>query len=66
WVSVDPNRAALREFIDEYRGKGATFWVMTTVRHAERAQSHFPADVRDGIKVVYSNFHYALLEVPIP
>jgi hypothetical protein len=39
---------------------------MTTVRHAERAPAHFPRDVRDDIEVVYENFHYALLKVPIP
>lgn len=66
WVSVEPNRKQLHEFIDKYRGKGSTFWVMTTVRHAERAPAHFPRDVRDDIEVVYENFHYALLKVPIP
>lgn len=66
WVSMEPNRKELRAFIDEHRGKGVTFWVMTTVRHADRAKSHFPSDVRKDMRVVYENFHYALIEVPIP
>ncbi|EDM79832.1 dolichyl-phosphate-mannose-protein mannosyltransferase family protein [Plesiocystis pacifica SIR-1] len=66
WVSMEPNRKELREFVDDHRGKGSTFWVMTTVRHAERAPAHFPADLRPGIEVVYENFHYALMRVPVP
>ncbi|NVB38451.1 glycosyltransferase family 39 protein [Pseudenhygromyxa sp. WMMC2535] len=66
WVSMEPKREELRDFIDEHRGQGVTFWIVTTVRHADRAKGHFPADVRENISVVYKNFHYALLEVPIP
>ncbi len=66
WVSVDPDRESLREYIDKHRGKGVTFWIMTTVSHAERAGTHFPADVRDNIEIVYRNFHYALMKVDIP
>jgi hypothetical protein len=66
WVSMEPDRQKLREFVDEHRGKGTTFWVMTTARHAERASSHFPPDLRDRIEIVYRNFHYALLKVEIP
>jgi 4-amino-4-deoxy-L-arabinose transferase-like glycosyltransferase len=66
WVSMDPDREALREYVDKFRGKGVTFWVMTTSRHAERASSHFPVDVRDHIEIVYTNFHYALMKVDIP
>ena len=66
WVSMEPNRKALREYIDKHRGKGATFWVMTTSRHADRARSYFPVDVRESIEVAYENFHYALIKVDIP
>jgi len=66
WVSMEPERDKLRESIDENRGKGATFWIVTTAKHAERLPSHLPRDVRDGAVVVYENFHYALVEVPIP
>lgn len=66
WVSMEPDRQALREYIDKHRGKDITFWVMTTARHAERAPSHFPPDVRDNIEIVYKNFHYALMKVDIP
>jgi 4-amino-4-deoxy-L-arabinose transferase-like glycosyltransferase len=66
WVSIDPDRTELREYIDKHRGKNITFWIMTTVSHSERAHTHFPADVRDNIEVVYRNFHYALMKVDIP
>ncbi|WP_106392347.1 hypothetical protein [Enhygromyxa salina] len=66
WVSMEPDRVKLREYIDKFRGKGTTFWVMTTARHAERARSHFPPDLRDEIDIVYQNFHYALIKVEIP
>lgn len=66
WVSMEPDREKLADFIDQHRGKGSTFWVMTTARHADRASSHFPRDLRDGIEIVYRNFHYALLKVEIP
>ncbi len=66
WVSMKPDREALRKLIDDNRGKGVSFWVMTTARHAERAPSHFPTDLRDHIEVVYQNFHYALVKVDIP
>lgn len=66
WVSMEPDRQALREYIDKHRGKDTTFWVMTTVNHAERASSHFPADVRGNIEIVYRNFHYALMKIEIP
>ncbi len=66
WVAMEPARDELREYIDQHRGKGITFWVMTTAKHAERAPSHLPRDVRDGVEVVYQNFHYALMKVPIP
>ena len=66
WVSMEPNREALHTFIDEHRDQGVTFWVMTTVRHADRAKSHFPPDMRRNIEVMYENFHYALLRVPVP
>jgi 4-amino-4-deoxy-L-arabinose transferase-like glycosyltransferase len=66
WVSMEPDRQALREYIDKHRGKNVTFWIMTTASHADRAGTHFPSDVRDGIEVVYRNFHYALMKVPIP
>ena len=63
---MEPERAKLRESIDENRGKGATIWIVTTAKHAERLPTHLPRDVRDGAVVVYENFHYALVEVPIP
>ena len=66
WVSMEPDREALRKQIDKDRGKGITYWVMTTAKHAERASAHFPADLRDRIEPVYANFHYALLKVEIP
>jgi hypothetical protein len=66
WVAMEPDREALRDFVDDNRGKGVTFWVMTTARHADRAPSHFPADLRDHMEVVYQNFHYALVKVEIP
>jgi len=66
WVSMEPDREALAKFVDEHRAKGTTFWVMTTARHAERAPSYFPADLRGSIDIVYQNFHYALLQVEIP
>ncbi|PRP96459.1 glycosyltransferase family 39 protein [Enhygromyxa salina] len=66
WVSMEPDRQKLREFVDKHRGKGTTFWVMTTARHAERANAHFPPDLRDHIEIVYRNFHYALLKVEVP
>jgi 4-amino-4-deoxy-L-arabinose transferase-like glycosyltransferase len=66
WVSMEPDREKLREFIDKQRGRGATLWVMTTVRHAERASSHFPADLRNHLEIVYRNFHYALMKVEVP
>lgn len=66
WVSIEPDRQALREYIDKYRGKNVTFWIMTTAGHADRAASHFPTDVRDNIEIVYRNFHYALMKVGIP
>jgi 4-amino-4-deoxy-L-arabinose transferase-like glycosyltransferase len=66
WVSMEPEREQLAALIDDHRGKHVTFWIMTTAKHAERAPSHLPRDVRDGLEVVYQNFHYALLKVPIP
>ena len=36
---MEPERAKLRESIDENRGKGATFWIVTTAKHAERLPS---------------------------
>jgi hypothetical protein len=66
WVAMEPNRDALAEMVDKHRGKGVTFWVMTTAKHAERAPSHFPADLRKHMKVVYTNFHYAVVQVDIP
>ena len=66
WVAMEPDREALRGFVDDHRGKGVTFWVMTTARHADRAPSHFPADLRDHMEIVYQNFHYALVKVEIP
>lgn len=66
WVSMEPEREQLAALIDEHRGKGVTFWIMTTAKHAERAPSHLPRDLRDEVEVVYQNFHYALLRLPIP
>jgi 4-amino-4-deoxy-L-arabinose transferase-like glycosyltransferase len=66
WVSMEPQREELHAYIDEHRGKGITFWVMTTVQHAERAPSHLPRDMRDSVEVVYSNHHYALMKIPVP
>src|SRR5690606_18606841 len=64
WVSMEPDREALAKFVDEHRGQGVTFWVMTTARHAERAGSHFPRGL--ATEVVYENFHYALMKVEVP
>jgi 4-amino-4-deoxy-L-arabinose transferase-like glycosyltransferase len=66
WVAMEPNREALTKMIDQHRGKGVTFWVMTTAKHAERAPAHFPADLRESMEVVYQNFHYALVKIEIP
>lgn len=66
WVAMEPDREALREFVDDNRDKDVTFWVMTTARHAERAPTHFPADLRQHMEVVYQNFHYALIRIDIP
>jgi 4-amino-4-deoxy-L-arabinose transferase-like glycosyltransferase len=66
WVQMEPDKEKLHAYIDENRGKGRTFWVITTVGHAKRAGRHFPADVRHDIEIVYENFHYAMLEIPIP
>ena len=66
WVSMEPNRDELHAFVDEHRGQGVTFWVMTTARHAERAPAMFPGDLRPHLEVVYQNFHYALIRVDIP
>lgn len=66
WVSMEPDRKALAKFVDDHRGKGVTLWVMTTARHAKRASSHFPGDLRGEIEVVYENFHYALIKVDVP
>jgi 4-amino-4-deoxy-L-arabinose transferase-like glycosyltransferase len=66
WVAMEPEREPLHELIDKHRGKGVTFWVVTTAKHAERAPSHFPADLRKHMEVVYQNFHYALVKVDIP
>lgn len=66
WVAMEPNREALHKMIDQHRGKNVTFWVMTTAKHAERAKSHFPADLHPHMQVVYQNFHYALMQIDIP
>jgi hypothetical protein len=66
WVLVDPDRTKLKEYVDKHREKGTTLWVITTVSHAKRAQSHFPRDLRDGIETVYANFHYEMFRVPVP
>jgi 4-amino-4-deoxy-L-arabinose transferase-like glycosyltransferase len=66
WVSMEPEREPLHEFVDKHREKDVTFWVITTAKHAERAPSHFPADLRKRMEVVYQNFHYAVVKIEIP
>jgi 4-amino-4-deoxy-L-arabinose transferase-like glycosyltransferase len=66
WVAMEPDREALRKLVDQHRGKGVSFWVMTTAKHADKAHSHFPADLRKHMEVVYTNFHYGLVKVDIP
>lgn len=66
WVLMRPDRQKLFDFIDEHRGKDVTFWMMTTVQHANRVHTQLPADVSKTAEVVYENHHYALVKAPIP
>ena len=52
-----PDRDELREFIDKLRGTGVTLWVMTTVRHAERA----PAAVAEAHETLVRGEAYVAL-----
>ena len=67
WVMKDPDKkTSITELVDEYRGRGATLWFITTVQHTNRLGSHLPPDVRRNIEPVYANFHYSLSKVQIP
>jgi 4-amino-4-deoxy-L-arabinose transferase-like glycosyltransferase len=66
WVMKDPDKKALAELVEESRGRGVTLWFVTTVQHVNRLSGHLPSDLRNGVEPVYSNFHYALVKVPVP
>jgi 4-amino-4-deoxy-L-arabinose transferase-like glycosyltransferase len=66
WVLVKPDRAKLKEFIEEHRGKGINFWIITTAGHAKRMKAQVPVSLRDGVTIEYENFHYAIIKVPVP
>ncbi len=66
WVTMEPNKTKVAELVDKHRGKGATFWIMTTPQHAKSAAAEFPPDVAATLQERWSNHHYALLVAQVP
>ncbi len=65
WVLKERDRKQLLEFVGEHEGSGRTLWVMTTKAHAKRFAPTLPTHLRGGVEVMYENFHYTLLRVPM-
>ncbi|MGB1014449.1 MAG: ArnT family glycosyltransferase [Nannocystaceae bacterium] len=63
WVLKEANREALNDYVKELQGKVDNFWVLTTKSHARRLKSALPRGLRDGVREVYTNAHYTLLQV---
>jgi len=66
WVTKNPDREKVKELIEEYEGKGATLWFITTAAHGKRLKSYLPTKYRADLKVAYESFHYMLLALPVP
>lgn len=65
WVQMRPDRKRFEKFIDAHRDEEVTFWIITTAGHARRLPTNVPPDLAPGIEVVYENFHYTLLKMPL-
>jgi 4-amino-4-deoxy-L-arabinose transferase-like glycosyltransferase len=65
WVLKERNRDKLAAFVDKHEGQDVTLWLITTKSHAKRVRMSLPARARAGVELVYENFHYALLRVPM-
>jgi len=63
WVMKEANREVFHDYIKELQGKVDSFWVLTTESHAGRLKSALPRGLRSGIREVYSNAHYTLMQV---
>src|SRR5690606_31853436 len=63
WVMKDQNRSALLELFEEYEGKDASLWFITTTPHAKRLSAHVPSAYRDRIELVYASFHYTMYRI---
>lgn len=65
WVSMNPKRKKLHEFIEKRRADTEALWFITIDSHARRLPSYLPSDLRDRVEVAYENHHYVLLRVPL-
>lgn len=65
WVLMQPDRAKLKEMIEEHAGKGIDFWFITTISHSKRLRSQLPISMRDSLTLEYENYHYALMRAPV-
>lgn len=65
WVSMNPKRKKLGEFVSKHRDDTEALWFITIDSHARRLGSYLPEDLRDRVEVMYENHHYVLLRVPL-
>jgi hypothetical protein len=65
WVSMNPKRKKLQEFIEKHREDTEALWFITIDSHARRLASYLPRDLGDRVEVAYENHHYVLLRVPL-